>query len=174
MKKKITVSLNEKGIDALIKEVIAYRKWLLKKTGEFVELLASEGCQIASVNFEAAQYDGTNDVSVRVEQREKGICAVVAVGNATLFIEFGTGITYPDNHPEASEHGMIRGQFGYRLGRLSSWRYKGDAGTNGQVISDGKHKGEIRTQGNPANMAMYNAVKEIEERFSKIAREVFK
>ena len=48
----------------------------------------------------------------------KNKIAVVAVGSATLFIEFGTGVKYPDNHPEAAEHGMIRGGYGYRLGRL--------------------------------------------------------
>ena len=98
----------------------------------------------------------------------------MAVGGATLFIEFGTGIKYSDAHPEAAKNGMTRGGYGYKLGRLEKgWRYSGDPGTNGEVITEGKHAGEIHTYGNPANMCMYLTVRELEERFEEIARRCF-
>ncbi len=59
--------------------------------------------------------------------------AVVAVGASVLFIEFGAGVTYPDNHPQAAELGMKRGEYGKGHGKQSSWGYYGDPGTNGVV-----------------------------------------
>lgn len=175
MKKQvIKVSLNEQSIDRAIKELDNYKKWLVDKTKEFLKALADEGVQIASAKFAKAVYDGTNDVSCSVEERGENKIAVVAVGSATLFIEFGTGVKYPDNHPEAAEHGMIRGGYGYRLGRLEKgWRYTGDPGSNGEVITEGKHAGQVHTYGNPANMCMYQTVRELQEKFEEIARRVY-
>ena len=174
MSKKVKVALTADGISELIKELDLYKRWLKEKTQEFVVRLGDEGMTVASAHFGQAQYDGTNDVSVSVEGRGDGHVAVVAIGSATLFIEFGTGILYPDTHPEAAENGMIRGEYGHRLGRLTKgWRYTGSPGTNGEQITEGKHAGEIRTLGNPANMPMYNAVKELEAKFAEIAKEVF-
>lgn len=175
MKKRvIKVSLNEQSIDRAIKELDNYKKWLVDKTKEFLKALADEGVQIASAKFAKAVYDGTNDVSCSVEERGENKIAVVAVGSATLFIEFGTGVKYPDNHPEAAEYGMIRGGYGYRLGRLEKgWRYTGDPGSNGEVITEGKHAGQVHTYGNPANMCMYQTVRELQEKFEEIARRVY-
>lgn len=173
--KKIKVPLSSDGISVLIREVEKYKKWIETKTQEFINRLAQEGLNIASAKFSQAQYDGSNDVSVSVEKRGSDCVAVVAVGAAALFIEFGTGIIYPDNHPEAAEHGMRRGNYGHKLGRLKKgWRYTGDPGTHGEVILSGKHTGEVKTKGNPANMPMYSSVRELEDKFAEIAKEVFK
>lgn len=174
MKKVIHVELNSSSIDHAIRELQNYKKWILEKTEEFLKALGEEGVQISSVKFSEAEYDGTNDVSCSVEERDSTKVAVVAIGNAALFIEFGTGITYADNHPEAAANGMIRGEYGHRLGRLEKgWRYKGDPGTHGEVITEGKHAGEVHTYGNPANMCMYLTIRELEQRFEEIARRVY-
>lgn len=174
MKKVIHVELNSSSIEHAIRELQNYKKWILEKTEEFLKALAEEGVQISSVKFSEAEYDGTNDVSCSVEERDSTKVAVVAIGNAALFIEFGTGITYADNHPEAAANGMIRGEYGHRLGRLEKgWRYKGDPGTHGEVITEGKHAGEVHTYGNPANMCMYLTIRELEQRFEEIARRVY-
>lgn len=175
MKKRvIKVSLNEQSIDNAIRELNDFKKWLQDKTKEFLKALADEGVQIANAKFAVAEYDGTNDVSCSVEERGDNKVAVVAVGGATLFIEFGTGVTYPDNHPEAGKMGMVRGEYGYRLGRLESgWRYTGDPGSHGEVITEGKHAGEVHTYGNPANMCMYLTVEELKGKFEEIARRVY-
>lgn len=172
MSKVIRVKLTAKSIDKAIKELKSYKQWLVDKTKEFLQELANEGVQIASAKFADAQYDGTNDVSCKVEERETNKVAVMAIGSATLFIEFGTGVKYPDNHPEASTNGMNRGEYGYKLGRLENgWRYQGDPGTNGTV--DENHPGYIHTYGNPANMSMYQTVRELENKFEEIARRVY-
>ena len=175
MKKQvIKIDLTEQSINRAIEEVKRYKQWLLDKTEEFLKALGDEGLQISSAKFADAVYDGTNDVTCQVKRRGKNKLAIVAVGGATLFIEFGTGVKYPDNHPEAAENGMVRGQYGYKLGRLEQgWRYAGDPGSNGEVITEGKHAGEVHTYGNPANMCMYLTVKELEHKFKEIARRVY-
>lgn len=175
MKKRvIKVQLNEQSIDRAIKEVNDYKKWLVDKTKEFLKALADEGVTIASAKFGEATYDGTNDVTCMMENRGENKVAVMAIGGATLFIEFGTGVRYPDNHPEAAENGMVRGEYGYKLGRLEKgWRYTGEPGSNGEVITKGKHAGEVHTYGNPANMSMYQTVRELQDKFEEIARRVY-
>lgn len=175
MKKRvIKVRLNEQSIGRAIKELNDYKKWLTDKTKEFLKALADEGVEIASVKFGQAVYDGTNDVTCQMEDRGENKVAVMAIGSATLFIEFGTGVRYPDNHPEAAENGMVRGAYGYKLGRLEKgWRYTGEPGSNGEVITEGKHAGEIHTYGNPANMSMYLTVRELQDKFEEIARRVY-
>lgn len=174
-KRVIKLKLNPKSVDQAIKEVNDYKKWLTEKTKEFLTALAKEGVDVASLKFSQATYDGSNDVHCHMEERGKYKLAVLAVGNATLFIEFGTGVKYPDNHPEAQEHGMLRGEYGHKLGqREKGWRYTGEPGSNGKLITEGKHAGEIHTYGNPANMSMYLTVRELEEKFEEIARRVYK
>lgn len=175
MKKRvIKVSLNEQSIDRAIKELDNYKKWLVDKTKEFLKALADEGVQIASAKFAKAVYDGTNDVSCSVEERGENKIAVVAVGSATLFIEFGTGVKYPDNHPEAAEHGMRRGEYGAGHGKQQTWGYYGEAGTNGVEFTKPNGNTVVLTHGNPANMSMYETVKHLEGILPRLAQEVFR
>ena len=174
MSKVITLRLNRASIEKAIQELKAYQKWLKEGVQQLVEEMAKEGVNIASVKFSQAQYDGTNDVQVTYTTRGQGTAVVHAGGNAVLFIEFGTGIRYPDNHPEAAANGMVRGEYGYGLGKLKGgWHYDGDPGTNGEVVQTGKHAGRVHTFGNPANMPMYLTERELETKFSDIARRVF-
>lgn len=160
--KTIKIPLSVAGIDNAIREINRYQSWLKAKTSVLLDRLAQEGLSVASANFAKAAYDGTNDVSVSVEQRRAGVRAVVAVGASVLFIEFGTGVTYPDNHPEAAEQGMRRGEYGAGHGKQPSWGYYGEPGTNGVVHTKKDGKEVVITQGNPANMSMYETVKHLE------------
>ena len=163
-------------IDKAIAEIERYQKELDKKVHTLMERLAEVGIEVADARFKRAIYDGTNDVVVNkspvwIDQNK---LAITASGNSITFIEFGAGVHYAaDSHPKAAEFGYNRGGFGHHLGKLDSWRYEGDPGTNGEVITEGKHKGEIKTHGNPANRAMYESAKEMREQIKKIAKEVF-
>lgn len=171
--KKVAITLSGRDIDRLLREVEDWKNWLLDRTTVFLGRVAQEGMEIASAKFEQAIYDGTNDVSVTVEPRGNNVRAVVATGKATLFIEFGTGVTYPDNHPEAGELGMKRGEYGQGHGKQQSWDYYGEPGTNG-LLKEKKNGGfVVITHGNPANMPMYETVKELQDRLTDIAKEVF-
>lgn len=173
MSQTINVPLSIPAYDSLIRKIEDLGNWQSDRAIVFADRLAQEGMEIASIKFSQAVYDGTNDVSVTVKPRGNNVRAVVATGGATLFIEFGTGVTYPDDHPEAGELGMKRGEYGQGHGKQHSWGYYGDPGTNG-VLKEKKNGGfVVITHGNPANMPMYETVKELQDRLTEIAKEVF-
>lgn len=173
MSQTINVPLSIPAYDSLIRKIEDLGNWQSDRAIVFADRLAQEGMEIASIKFSQAVYDGTNDVSVTVEPRGNNVRAVVATGGATLFIEFGTGVTYPDDHPEAGELGMKHGEYGQGHGKQHSWGYYGDPGTNG-VLKEKKNGGfVVITHGNPANMPMYETVKELQDRLTEIAKEVF-
>lgn len=171
--KKIIVSLSPVGINQAIKELDGYKRELSAKTEQLVVRLAAVGVQVAKARFEKAQYDGSNNVSVSFESRGSNRAAVIAFGSTALFIEFGTGVYYTDTHPEASRNGMERGTYGKGKGSQTSWGYYGDPGTNGTVTKSTEKGDLVITHGNPANMPMYRTIRELEQRFAEIAREVF-
>lgn len=162
-KRVVKVSLTSASLDNAIRELEQYRKWLVERTKVFLEALAAEGMNIASARFAQATYDGDNDVTVSIEERGDNKYAVVATGKATLFIEFGTGIAYPDSHPEGAETGMVHGSWSESELGKGHWD-----DPNGWYYAHGK-----KSHGNPANMSMYNSIRELETKFEEIARKVF-
>lgn len=171
--KTVKVPLSHRGIDTLLREIESYTVWLKERSQVLLDRLAQAGFEVASARFAKAAYDGTNDASVSLETRSEGVRAVVAVGASVLFIEFGTGVTYPDNHPQAAELGMKRGEYGQGHGKQSSWGYYGDPGTNGVVKMKKDGSTVVITHGNPANMPMYETVKELEAMLPDLVKEVF-
>ena len=171
--KTVKVPLSQRGIDTLLREIESYAVWLKERSQVLLDRLAQAGFEVASARFAKAVYDGTNDASVSLETRSEGVRAVVAVGASVLFIEFGTGVTYPDNHPQAAELGMKRGEYGKGHGKQSSWGYYGDPGTNGVVKMKKDGSTVVITHGNPANMPMYETVKELEAMLPELVKEVF-
>ena len=171
--KTVKVPLSQRGIDTLLREIESYTVWLKERSQVLLDRLAQAGFEVASARFAKAAYDGTNDASVSLETRGDGVRAVVAVGASVLFIEFGTGVTYPDNHPQAAELGMKRGEYGQGHGKQSSWGYYGDPGTNGVVKMKKNGSTVVITHGNPANMPMYETVKELEAMLPELVKEVF-
>lgn len=171
--KTVKVPLSQRGIDTLLREIESYTIWLKERSQVLLDRLSQAGFEVASARFAKAAYDGTNDASVSMETRSEGVRAVVAVGASVLFIEFGTGVTYPDNHPQAAELGMKRGEYGKGHGKQSSWGYYGDPGTNGVVKMKKDGSTVVITHGNPANMPMYETVKELEAMLPELVKEVF-
>ena len=171
--KTVKVPLSQRGIDTLLRDLESYTVWLKERSQVLLDRLAQAGFEVASARFAKAAYDGTNDASVSLETRSEGVRAVVAVGASVLFIEFGTGVTYPDNHPQAAELGMKRGEYGQGHGKQSSWGYYGDPGTNGVVKMKKDGSPVVITHGNPANMPMYETVKELEAMLPDLVKEVF-
>ena len=171
--KTVKVPLSQRGIDTLLREIESYTVWLKERSQVLLDRLAQAGFEVSSARFAKAVYDGTNDASVSMETRGDGVRAVVAVGASVLFIEFGTGVTYPDNHPQAAELGMKRGEYGKGHGKQSSWGYYGDPGTNGVVKMKKDGSTVVITHGNPANMPMYETVKELEAMLPDLVKEVF-
>ena len=174
MKRNYEVELSKSGINELIKGLKDYKKWIKTKTEELSQRLAEIGVERATYYFGSAVYDGINDVKVEKSKTSEG-WVVTARGNAVLFIEFGTGIYYPDEAP-LSEYqgaeGMVHGSYGKGLGNNEYWFYTGQPGNAGGELAYG-HANSTITHGNPTNMSMYWTVKELELRLEQIIKEVF-
>jgi hypothetical protein len=161
---KIVVDpFDQKSIDNAVKELERYKSWVQEKEEILRQRLAQLGATVASIEFSRAIYNGTNDVSVRVEDNGRK-ATIFAEGSAVLFIEFGSGAKYGSGHPEA-------GKFGYGPGTYSDGpNGKGHwSDPNGWYFSHGQH-----SFGNPPAMAMVHARDAIVEQLTAIAREVFK
>ncbi len=167
----ITIKIN--GLDELKKKIATKRDNFDQKAQVFLKRLAEAGLVVADAQFRTAQYDGTNDVVVKVETLDQNHIAVVANGQAVAFIEFGTGITYTEQHPKADEMGAIRGSYGQGKGNNESWTYYGETGTDGVVVRESDNGAVIRTKGNPPARAMYYASQEMLNKIQQIAKEVF-
>ena len=110
MPKRIDVELTDASIKSGIKELRLYKRWIIEKEAELRSRLAALGATVASIEFSRAIYNGSKDISVRVD--DTGSVAVIyAEGESVAFIEFGSGIKYGYGHPQAGEHGMGPGTY---------------------------------------------------------------
>lgn len=157
--KKIVAELNTKSINKAIKELRKLDAEWNRNVDEVIRRLAEIGATKASLGFSRAVYTGTNDVSISVEPIENGY-AIIASGEAVLFIEFGSGVTYGYGHPEP---------MGYGPGT-----YPGEGHWNdpkGWYLP--RSKGGAHTYGNPPSATMYRTGKELQQEVLRIAQEVF-
>ncbi len=162
------------NINRIIKKIELLPNINNQQVKTFLAKLAELGVDVASVTFSTAQYDGVNDVEVISQWIDDNTIQVVAKGKAVTFIEFGTGITFTEQHPLATKLGAIRGEYGKKKGSKPSWTYYGEQGTNGHFIRESVKGAVYRTKGNPPARAMYQASKEIKNQILKLSREVFK
>lgn len=130
---------------------------LIEKANELCERLATIGAVRASLDFSRAIYNGTNDVAVSVEPITNGY-AIHARGDAVLFIEFGSGVTYGYGHPEPE---------GYGPGTYPGKGHWDDP--NGWWYGNHEH-----SYGNPPAAAMYHAKQDVLQEVQRIADEVFR
>lgn len=154
--------LSEATINAAVQELRKYAAWVERKEAEFRSKLAALGATVASIQFSRAVYNGTNDVSVRVD--DTGSVAVIyAEGESVAFIEFGSGDKYGHGHPMAGEHGLGPGTWSDGPDGKGHWD-----NPKGWWYGHGKH-----SYGNPPAMAMVAARDAMVEDVTRIAREVF-
>lgn len=155
------------SVSACIREIEAYKKWVIEKTHELAERLAKFGLQRVQVGYAAALYDEDKtqrDVTLTVEQRGEGQYAIVAYGYDVLFLEFGSGIKYGAGHPLNSKFGMGPGTFPGQthVPNPGYWWYTGE---------DEKSHYSV---GNAPSMVMYLTGMELRWEVERIAKEVFK
>ena len=159
----IKCTLDKQGIDKAIKDLKQYKAEFLEREKRLIEGLAEIGLKEASVRFTTAMYDGTNDVSVRLDGKNNRY-VIVAEGEAVAFIEFGAGVyhntgePYPNPRPE----GIVGiGEYGKGKGKRKAWGYLDD---NNEVVI---------TRGNPAAMPIWYASEEIKSSVLRVVKEVF-
>lgn len=159
----IKCSLDAQEIDRAIKDLKRYKQEFLKKEKRLLEGLAQIGIKEASVRFTTAMYDGTNDVSVKLDETNNGY-VIVAEGKAVAFIEFGAGVYHngSEPYPNPRPQGIVGiGEYGKGMGKRKAWGYKDE---NDELVI---------TRGNPAAMPMWYASEEIKNSVLRLAKEVF-
>ena len=159
MAKTIRLQLSDESIKHGIRELRLYKQWVEAKETELRMRLAQLGATVASIQFSRAIYNGSKDVTVRVDATGS-VAVIYAEGESVAFIEFGSGIKYGYGHPQAGEHGVGPGTYPGK----GHWD-----NPKGWWYGHGKH-----SYGNPPAMAMYDAVQTMTEELTKIAREVFR
>lgn len=160
---KIKCKLSEQDINRAIAELKTFKQEFLKKEKRLIEGLAEIGLREASVRFTTAMYDGSNDVSVKLDTTDKGY-AIVAEGKAVAFIEFGSGVYHNggEPYPNPRPDGIVGiGEYGKGKGKQKAWGYINE---NDELVI---------TRGNPAAMPMWYASEEIKNSVLKVVREVF-
>lgn len=152
-----------KSITEAINQLKQYKKDFLAKEAIFIRRLAEIGVSVASTGFATADYDGINDVVVTLEQQGNR-AAVVASGETVGFIEFGTGIRYPEWDNSGMEYTPPKhGTYGKGYGaRPKGWYFT-------QGIGAAQH-----TYGNQPAEAMRTARDVMIEKVIQIAREVWR
>lgn len=154
---------DEKSIAEALVMVRQYKKDFAAKERLFIKRLAEIGVSVASAGFDVADYDGVKDVTVSMTQR--GTRAVVkAYGETVGFIEFGTGIRYPEWDNSGMDYTPPKhGTYGKGQGmRPKGWFFKPGEGAL-------QH-----TYGNPPAEAMRTARDVMVARVVQIAREVWR
>jgi hypothetical protein len=161
---KITIDPFDKdSITKAIKQLEQYKKDFRTKEDLFVKRLAEIGVSVASTGFAVADYDGINDVVVTLEHQGNR-AAVVASGETVGFIEFGTGVKFPEWDNSGMEYTPPKhGTYGKGHGaRPHGWYFKqGDGAAQ-------------HTYGNQPAEAMKTARDVMIEKVVQIAREVWK
>lgn len=156
---------DQKSITQAIQQVEQYKKDFRVKEELFVKRLAEIGVSVASAGFAVADYDGTNDVVVSMEQSGTRV-VVKAEGSTVGFIEFGTGVKYPEWDNSGMNYTPPKhGTFGKGQGkRPHGWYFK----------PNGSEGAAQHTYGNPPAEAMRLARDEMVSRVTQIAREVWR
>lgn len=161
---KITVNpFDPKSIDDAIQMVKQYKRDFEQKESEFLRRLAEIGVRVAQSGFATADYDGVNDVVVSMERTSNGY-SVVASGKTVGFIEFGTGVKYPEWDNAGMDYTPPKhGTYGKGQGKNPhGWWFKQNDGGRA-----------THTYGNTPAEAMRTARDEMVENVIRIAREVW-
>lgn len=163
---KITIDpFDEKSVSNALKQLQQYKKDFLAKESIFVKRLAEIGVSVATTGFATADYDGVNDVQVTMTHGGT-TASVIAYGETVGFIEFGTGIRYPEWDNSGMEYTPPKhGTYGKGHGARPKGWYFNPSGSVGAA----QH-----TYGNQPAEAMRTARDVMIERVTQIAREVWR
>lgn len=97
-------ALDTASVNSAIAELQRFRSEQNQKVQDVCMRVADFGARWAGAEFASAEYDGTNDVRVTSEPTADG-ALVRASGEATLFIEYGSGALRGYGHPLPGSYG---------------------------------------------------------------------
>lgn len=161
---RITINPYDKqSIDQAIRQLKQYEKEFRMKEEEFVRRLSEIGVTVATTGFAFADYDGVNDVLV-TDTQNGNRAAVIAYGETVGFIEFGTGVKFPEWNANGMEYTPpAHGTYGKGRGaNPHGWYFKQNEGAVAR-----------HTYGNQPAEAMLTARDTMIAQVTRIAREVW-
>ena len=154
----ITLTLSRTSIKRAANQLRRYAKSIEKKTERLVDDLGSAGVEYANNYLE---HDDTGFTRSTITYNRQGKSAVVSVGGAAVWIEFGTGVLANAGqtpHPKRDEVGAVPwGEYQYGLGKGEWWFYS-------------RKYGWCKTKGIKKNPFMYNASQDMRMNLTEIAR----
>ena len=155
---------DRKSVENAMALLAQYKQDFRAKETIFVKRLAEIGVSVASAGFATADYDGENDVQVTMTPNGTS-ATITAYGETVGFIEFGTGVRFPEW--DASGTGYVpprHGTYGMKKGaNPHGWYFKQNEGAKAR-----------HTYGNPPAEAMRTARDVMIEKVAQIAREVWR
>lgn len=174
----LKANLSVKSLQALKKQLLDYKAELSNKCDKFVLKLAEVGIPVIESKVAEAGFtyddkgiqsgsDTEHNTYVKVDSLiGMSRATLVLEGKETLFIEFGSGVSYNGSvgsspHPKGQENGFLIGTYGMGHGSQKVWGYYADTGEL------------VLTHGTKATMPMYEASLKIREKVVEIAKSVF-
>lgn len=147
---------------------------------KLVSILLKRGVDIARYQFENAVYAGENDTKIHTDISDDGKSArIYAMGQAVLFIEFGTGVFKDSAMEEVMniQSGSVFAHGEYGKGKAKNpkgWAYVGNIGKNppGDTYTS-KDGRVVRTMGNHANSSLWNTRKALQNILDDAVREAW-
>lgn len=164
MSKTIAIDiLDASSVDAAVREIQEYARWVQTKAEALAKRLAAYGLTQVRIGYNAAVYDEDKHIEVSVANRGDNTYVITAEGRDVLFLEFGAGVRYGDGHPLNGELGMGPGTYPGQthVPEPGYWWYMGEDGESHFSV------------GNAPSMVMYLTAMELEREVERIAMEVF-
>lgn len=162
-------------------KVLNYTKALekkIKKSSELAQKSLQEEAKRTTNEFLTAPNTLSDRFAIVNVVRFGDAIKFRATGTDVMFIEFGTGIAYPDNHPLAREVGAIRGAYGAGHGSEIQWSFWAEQGKEGPMSMeiDPENNSGLSfyiTSGQPAEMPMYHASLRIPDKIKAEIKKIF-
>ena len=167
-----TMQIHVSGLNETLKRLMKIAEAVNVEKGKLLENLVFDGVVIAKEEVPVDTGELRDSIHGKMyPSKMKG--EIIAETDHSIFVEFGTGVHYPNSHPQAGEFGIAHGTYGRGLGNNDYWFYTGQPGNAGGELAYG-HTNSTITHGNPANMPMYNTGKDMKNEIMRIVRDVFK
>lgn len=156
MKYETTANLSKQSIDSLIKNLKNYQKdleqaktYILQALSEYTQLKAKEYLRSSVTSFSTGELEN----SITIEYLSNEVAKVYTNLYYAAYVEYGTGPKGSGTHPNANGINY----------KSESWKYYNEA--IGKIVT---------TEGQEAHRYMYNAVRDLERDYVKIATKVLK
>lgn len=156
------------SIDNALALLSTFTESTLDKVDRLIEEMVTEGEHISMILCLPAE-TGDTQMSIIRESKVTGLrhnrYGYIIAGGAAIWLEFGTGVYYPDNYPGTKPSGIVgRGQYGQKKGSTGKpWTYYDEK------------QGRFRvTRGLPARAFMWQTATHLRNHFPELARKVWK